>query len=212
MPTRRPKPKFSGALAEPIYVPNPGGLLALPEDEELRKARIGGQLRGKLELLLDHYRIDKTDPDCWFLLCLRLAVDFVPGMQIEDAPPLKPGRKRTWQAGLGNDLMLAVQKEQAERSGCSIKQTINYLRKHDPRWHPYSPGNLVTRLREAKRKDRRHQALMSQLLADSGPHISLADIALAYRRANPESLTGLFGLGAAGLNKPPTESDGNTEI
>src|SRR4051812_19680801 len=100
MPTRRPKPKFSGALAEPIYDPVSTGVLAMPDDAERHEKRVVAKLKAKHELLLDHYGIDKSGPNKWYILSLRLALDCVPGMKVYLDPPPKPGRKRTWKAGL----------------------------------------------------------------------------------------------------------------
>src|SRR5688500_12500801 len=101
---RKQYPKFSGPLAEPIYEQVGAGLLGIPTPSETAERVLDRQCE-KLLLLLDHYKIDRAHVSRWFLLSLGLALDFVPGMEAATSPRGKPGRKRTWKVGLGEELV-----------------------------------------------------------------------------------------------------------
>src|SRR5690242_3931157 len=106
MARKRQVPKFPGELAEPIYEPtHSGGLLGMGISEEEWKKRVITKITAKLFRFMDHYRIDYTDPQAWRNLSFNLALDFVPGFTIETLPPPKPGRRKTWQAGQGEELL-----------------------------------------------------------------------------------------------------------
>jgi hypothetical protein len=202
MPHKRRGPKFSGALAEPIYERFGSGVLAMPDDEEKWKARLFGRLEGKLELLLEHYQIDSEHPDRWWMLSLQLAVDFVPGMRIEPAPPSRRGRKPTWRAGGAHELFRAVQDLIVEKQ-CTEKEAIRQIGARDPRWRHKTPQNLGARYREAKLKNRRAREHVAAAMLSSKPS-TLAEIKQAYDMR----MSGLFGLGA--LAVPPPKSDENS--
>jgi hypothetical protein len=202
MPHKRPGPKFSGPLAEPIYERFGSGVLAMPDDDERWKARILGKLEGKLELLLEHYRIDGQDDDRWWMLSLQLALDFVPGMRIETSPPARRGRKPTWRAGGAHELFRAVQDLIVEKQ-CTEKEAIRQIRATDPRWRQKTPQNLGARYREAKLKNRRARERVAAAMLSSKPS-TLAEIKQAYDMR----MSGLFGLGA--LAMPPPKSDENS--
>jgi hypothetical protein len=198
MSKKHREPKFSGALAEPIY-PLTTYPLDTPADREKWRERVIGNLLGKLDLLLDHYQLDRSDPNRWHNLSFKLAFDFVPGMKIEATRPPGPGRKRTWQAGLGADLLSAVNRTVSERS-IGIEAAIAHLRKSDPKWRSFTTQNLAARLREARRRDRLHKRQIAELLANTGP-ILLADLGkVSSPPVEQGRLTGgLFGLGESVL-------------
>jgi hypothetical protein len=205
MPRKQPLPRFSGPLAEPICEPTGSGILPLPEEE--RRRRIIKQWVQKLDLLADHYGIDQSDPEKWRLVCLYLALDFVPGMQVGLSRPPKPGRKRTWQAGLGDELRRAVQEYLATQPS-RIEDAIEHLRKTDAKWGRYPPQTLAARLREAKRADRRRRNELAEALLADG-NWSLARIAAEYHARM--AMGGLFGLGQSVLPEASLPADENKE-
>jgi hypothetical protein len=197
MPRKRVSPTFSGPLAKPIYEPIVGGVLAFPHDEEVRRKRIVAEWVTKLQLLPDHYGIDRSDPKLWELTCLYLALDFVPGMQIVASPPPKPGRKRTWQAGLGDDLVRAVQ-ERLTAKPSRVGVALDDLRASDPRWRCFPRQTLGARFRDAKRAQRHRREEIAKLMAGDGGFLSLATLKSEYD-ARSARLGGLFGLGEPSL-------------
>ena len=206
------RPKFSGLLAEPIYQPFSRGILAIPSEEERQKQIFEKQI-DKLFLLLEHYKIDQHGEHCWVKLAFRLAGDLVPGMRIVDGLRSKRGRKGTWKAGQGEDLMHDVDSLR-DRTNVTINDAIERLRKTDPRWKGYTPQNLSARLREARQEVRRRKELMASLTADAPQFGSLADIAADYyartrTSLNPTGLGGLFGLGQAAAEMSGSKGDGN---
>ena len=48
----------------------------------------------KMRLLMKHYRIEASDPHCFAALAFRLAQDWVPGCQVVDEAPRRPGAPR----------------------------------------------------------------------------------------------------------------------
>jgi hypothetical protein len=202
MPRKRSVPKFSGSLAEPIYERFGGGILDMPDDKAKWKARMLGRLEGKLELLLEHYGIDKEDNDRWWLLSLQLGLDYVPGMRIETTPPSRRGRKPTWRAGGAHELFRAVQDLIAEKK-CTEKEAIRQIAAADPRWRQKTPENLGARYREAKLKNRRARERVAAAMLNSKPS-TLAEIKQNYDMR----MLGLFGLGESAM--PPHKSDENS--
>jgi hypothetical protein len=206
MPAKRPKPKFSGALAEPIYEPVSSGLLAMPDDEERHRERVVDKLKEKHEMLLDHYTIDKSNPDKWYILSIRLAIDYVPGMEVYLDRPPKPGRKRTWKAGQGAELLHAVEAVMQQQPYSKISNVIAQLRR-STHWSGFTPQNLATRLREEKRKRRLHRMKMSQLLSGPGPY-SIAQLAEAYF-AGQVAHTPVLGIAGLGQSVSQRGSSGD---
>jgi hypothetical protein len=70
--TRR-APTFAGALAQPIYV----DVDQIDRFNEVLSARVPE----KIQLLFKYYEIDQSDEQSWVKLTLRLAFDYVPGLQ-----------------------------------------------------------------------------------------------------------------------------------
>jgi hypothetical protein len=76
IPAKRAKPKFSGALAEPIVVKAYDSAGQIVEDADYEE----NETLRKLELLADHYGINR-ESDWPLLLAYKLARDFVPGFE-----------------------------------------------------------------------------------------------------------------------------------
>src|SRR5215470_8015669 len=89
MPSKR-RPNFVGALNKPFVI-KLVDVLSGTAVEDLRVIA----WRQKFPLLLQHYNINKPEPQCWFELAFELATDFVPGLQISLAMSQR-GRKRKW--------------------------------------------------------------------------------------------------------------------
>lgn len=99
----------AGPLTEPIQTktwrPSPPTLMETmvnPKADEQYKARleawevettpeITDKTFSKMLLLLDHYDIARDDGERWFSLSMKLARDYVPGLQIKDKPPVDRG-------------------------------------------------------------------------------------------------------------------------
>src|SRR4029453_11907858 len=91
---------YTGELADPIYEPS-GESLA---------ERVIEKWNSKIGFLFDWYEIDSDAPNAWRLLALNLAVDHVPGMKfINEEAKRKRGRKKSWKAGLGAQLVREVE-------------------------------------------------------------------------------------------------------
>lgn len=74
----------------------------------------------KMYLLLEHYRIERREPECWFVLALALAKDHVPGFQEE----LPAGRPSEWDSTKLTLLLLAVDQKMEERATAGLPCTL----------------------------------------------------------------------------------------
>jgi hypothetical protein len=87
------------------------------------------------------------------LLAYFLAVDFVPGMTILNAPPRKAGRPRKWK-GISSDgpfLVHVVEAIQEERKK-GISDAVRTAKKRFPeRWPDYDAETLVARYYDARK-------------------------------------------------------------
>jgi hypothetical protein len=144
--TRR-APTFAGALAQPIYV----DVDQIDRFNEVLSARVPE----KIQLLFKYYEIDQSDEQSWVKLTLRLAFDYVPGLQFVLSPRRKVGRKPTWKTGLGDELVRAVQDVKAQ-TGIRTQDAIRKLQKDKPKtWGRYTVQNLGARYKETKRGQER---------------------------------------------------------
>ena len=145
MARKRPLPEYTGALAEPIYVDTVSG-----EPDEWIKA----QVFEKMAQLCTHYRIEPSE-NCWWQLAVSLACEHVPGLQLSFRP--KRGRHPSWKAGLGLDLVRAVQRVMSE-TGMRTQDAVRKLQKDKPEtWGLYTVPNLCARYREAKQHEEQLQ-------------------------------------------------------
>jgi hypothetical protein len=204
MSRRSDAPKFTGPLKEPIveiYSPSVG-LLGEAFNETQREAVIDRAFRRQLEklpLLFTHYGIDPNYEHRWEALSYFLARDFVPGMKAVFSPPSRPGRKKTWQAGLGDTLIEDVQALTRTKAK-NVRAAIRLL--HSDRtkgWWRYSIETLEARHRDAKARQRQQGRLLAEALMQYQPPIeeiaALGQSALAEKGAGPSA--GLLGpLGA----------------
>jgi hypothetical protein len=151
-----PKPKYTGALAQPIYVD-----LDQLHDEDQLKEVWHMQTAEKLPLLFKHYKIDPSDEQSLERLATCLARSHVPGMQLALRP--KRGRHRTWKAGLDFDLVRAVQDVMSQTGIRTQDDAIRRLQKDKPgTWGRYTVPNLGARYREAKRHQEKFRKLVEE--------------------------------------------------
>ena len=155
---RRSPVEYTGPLSKTIDVPlkydfsrgllGLGAWQAIPKDGAKRRVR--QQLKANLGLLFKHYQIDPRAQDRWYWLSICLASTHVPGMKIKYLKPR--GRRRTWLAGLGDQLVNEVDAIR-KATGKNFREAIAILmgdRTKD--WHKHTAQNLETRHREAKRR------------------------------------------------------------
>jgi hypothetical protein len=171
MARKRRAPKYAGALAEPIYLdPDDykySGGLGQPTNAQVEKKMreiVQKQTFEKMQLLFEHYEIDPNDEQRWQALAFSLADAHVPGLRLALRP--KTGRKPTWQTGLGDELVRAV--EVKTRTGKGIKEAIAELLK-EPKWKKYSPQNLEARYREARLRQKALEAFLNEIIGSAAP-------------------------------------------
>jgi hypothetical protein len=179
----RAKRRWHGELARPIRprVIRPLGLcfvdpdtIAQANDEMIRLTNeaIAQKFVEKLDLLMKHYLI--PDPHDWFSLALALAVDHVPGFQIENTLGVeqidrgislvehvgrkKTGRPKTWSVDRLDELLNDVEKTKKQFGLMQDREALSRIARLR-KWAP--PANhrgerrqwiktLESRLQEAK--------------------------------------------------------------
>ena len=86
-------PSFVGDLAEPIWCDRPAIACVFDEshpavaeacDKEYR--RVTEEAVRKLDLLVDHYKVERGNPYQWQILAFRMAKQFIPGFRISARP------------------------------------------------------------------------------------------------------------------------------
>jgi len=108
---------YTGALAEPIRLPPPLGMLVTAEQWVERRQQVYAQaVRDKVPLLFEHFQIPPGD---WQWLALALAQTHVPGLR--SVTPERRGPKRFWTLSL---IRTFVAEMQAEMNGPK-KRTIS---------------------------------------------------------------------------------------
>ena len=91
-----------------------------------------------------------------------LAVQFVPGFQIEDPPRRKRGRPAIWGGVNDAELILEVNAMAAKR-GKGVTDAVRQLVK-EPKWSGFKLNALETRYYEARRRrDTQMDAFLDQL-------------------------------------------------
>lgn len=169
------KKKFIGPLAKPIVADFRSVGLLTYDKEAVKKHndqeiyRILGTKLNKLLLLFDHYDIklssDAPSIEDYVWLCLRLAIDFVPGFSVK-YDQKGPGRKKIWNAWtytlLLSEIELIKQENQCgDREACKI-----YLQRQK------KPNGLAqikvieARLVESRKRERNPFATITERLSD----------------------------------------------
>jgi hypothetical protein len=219
--------KYKAELAEPIYLSRGRTLADLGKTEEQQIDELVDRFHAtrvaKFGLLFQHYGIDPASEDAWGHLAMSLAFDHVPGMNFAIGEKPRRGRRRSWQDGLGFELVRdveAIQKD-AERP-ISISAAIELLRKNKKqRWGGYTQENLVTRHREAKRRSERLrpivEAMLRPRLAPSSPLPIMGSLPSPGTSLTPTpTARGLFSFGMSllenGVGEPKTDEKSLDEI
>jgi hypothetical protein len=177
--------KYSGPLAEPIYE------IDAPSDTSLGQAardRAFSKQIDKLFLLAQHFRIDLRASNGWIMLAYRIGSAHVPGMQVVYGTPPRRGRRRTWKAGLGVELVEAVQA--SRRGNEPLRNTISTLRKAYPKtWGIFTQQNLEARHRDERRSQRKRMTIVKALMdaQEKGEPPSLLELGRIYGIANNTS-------------------------
>ena len=177
-----PKPKYTGALAQPIYLEDhykfTGGLGQAIREPDV--AAIIKERAQRVQLLFGHYKIDLSDEQRYGKLAMRLALAHVPGLQFANRP--KRGRKPTWKTGLGDKFVDAVEDERS-RTGKSTKDAIAALQKEPGgMWGRYSVESLGARYREARRRQKALASLREAWLNEINLAFGLAAPSAKSRR------------------------------
>jgi hypothetical protein len=123
---------------------------------EKESERISSELRERLELLLEHYKISDvptlSDAKRWRALAYALARDFVPGMQVLKRAPRKRGRPPTkkWkESRIAAHLVEVVESIRLERKK-GISDAVRTAKKRYPKaWPGMTADSLVSRYYEA---------------------------------------------------------------
>jgi hypothetical protein len=181
MPVSKKPPRWKGKLAKRIRpkVIRPRGLAvtdtetvarANKEMDDLYQQAIEKELVEKFDLLMDHYAIaDKTD---YRSLALALAIDHIPGFQLDPTPlelehgtsggvvyqGKKVGRREEWPEQRLNDLLIAVEDAKRNLGFSTDRDALSFIARRG-KWAP--PANhrrgrehwietLESRLQEAK--------------------------------------------------------------
>ncbi len=107
-PTRRTTPPKPRGIAAKILFPEATDNYQEDSNKWLGESTlnvISDQLP-KLMLLMDHYDIQRDDPERWFLLSLSLARNHVPGFRVEEKN--QDGRKKEWDVAKDTFLYLCI--------------------------------------------------------------------------------------------------------
>jgi hypothetical protein len=192
---------YSGVLNTAI-IRAPVGLL---ESNRREQERIERECAKKIALLFEHYKLADAEKPNWMSLAVCLAFDHVPGLAVVD-PPRRRGRKRTWQAGLGDDLVRDVV-AQKRNGSLTTRQAIAILRKHPP-WERFTSQSLETRYREAMKRSAERRQRIARLLLDPPVYAALLDAPVS----SPLAMGAILGINpphrtspnpSAGILDPP---------
>jgi hypothetical protein len=155
-------PRFSGELNKPIIKSRAISqfLSANPDlsDEDRSHLEQSDETRilsiqfGKLELLLDHYEIDRSDKDKWRKLGWSLACEFVPGLRVNEPPSRHRGRPKIWQGEKGISLVLLVDQIRAERKRGTADAIRTMIQRYPKEWGAFKRKEEILAVRYAEVK------------------------------------------------------------
>ncbi|MGE0735300.1 MAG: hypothetical protein AB7P50_11160 [Alphaproteobacteria bacterium] len=177
---------FKGDLMKPMARRRKSGLLNVWADEEVWKR----ELYRRWGLLFEHYGIDRKSEHATFELAVKLAVDFVPGMQ--EAKPERRGRPKSRTTPARRQFrgeLLAEFDAAKERNPTLSEEAI--LRSLKSQWRragKSGPAGLSIRsLRHDLKaaREERHYAAMVAGLAMPGFGGSLFELGLVPRPIGP---------------------------
>lgn len=147
----KPKPKrWSGPLGNLIYILDPDVIMRGASDEEkanYKKAALQNERIEKLELLRQHYNVST-----WHEVALCLAIEYVPGFQLQEAGQhARPGAPAKWAGVEGASLIMearALEKEMPR-----LIDRLHFL--YEVKWSKRSGlsfESFVARYHEAKKR------------------------------------------------------------
>src|SRR5262245_57001996 len=140
MARKRPASEYAGALAKRIYLDRKE-----PVDQAMER------ILRKIPLLFEHYKVDPHDKNCWQRLAVGLSLAHVPGLKVSMR---SGGRKRTWKAGQGDELVRAVEEVQS-RTGDGIQDAFDKLKEDKlGKWKGYTVENLGSQIGRASCRER----------------------------------------------------------
>ena len=144
---RRPlRPAYKGKLAEP--------LTRRDEPSEEERDEFNRTAHERMDLLLDHYGIDRSDPERWHSLAILLAVNHVPCFLKTRSGTPASHRPRSWTEEVLRDLWLRVERKLDSRECDSPLQACERLASEEPfkrfgaRGKRPAPSTLLRRYRE----------------------------------------------------------------
>ncbi len=158
------KPNYKGDLLKPI-VEERQSLMSTLGEELIKQHHVHAEMFRKLELLLDHYQIDRG-PDQWAVLALCLAQDHVPGFQ-----RIKPsGRPRTSSDALGlipAYATLCIERLQQEVAPKKMKiiEATKILSERSPWKEARKTPEVIRALYYKGKKDARAVAMLRDAIA-----------------------------------------------
>jgi hypothetical protein len=147
-------PAFTGDLAEPLWFVKPAIMQVYEDDHPAVKEamhsenlRMTKEVLRKLDLLIDHYKVERSNPYLWQMVVFRMAKQFIPGFQITARPVV--GAPLDWGPVELAGLFLEV--EALTKQGMSAMDACRtLLRAQDGSWR-------YPRCRSAKTIYRRYQ-------------------------------------------------------
>lgn len=181
--------RYSGTLNEPMVSL---GLRGQTLKEKLAKL-INEE---KIPALFEHYQVAPDDPTGWYQLAVKLALTHVPGFLIITTPKRR-GRKRTWQAGLGDDLIRDVEAVKRDMGLKTTREAIAALKRaSDKGWTTYTRQSLETRHREAVKRNLKRLQLARALMTPAdglfalGGSFAIPALPAASEGLHPGGLSG----------------------
>jgi hypothetical protein len=171
---RKPKSgKYTGALAEPIYVAIELARLHDPKGV-LENIEIAGAIKQRNANLLElfkWYKIDARSKDHWKQLAIELAQEHVPGMRIHHTSKPRRGPKVKRAAYQDEEFLRKMETIRSEKT-LSIAGAIRELRQTGE-FNSFSQENLLTRYREIRRSEAKQRELDKELSRSDNPLINL---------------------------------------
>lgn len=104
---------------------------AIERATEYNRRVTAAEMRIKLFVLLDHFEISSDNPDCWLQLAVKLALEHVPGFQVER----KVGAKPKWTIFNRRELRETIDCEKSKAgniAGKGIAWACGILAKQEP--------------------------------------------------------------------------------
>lgn len=138
----RKKSRYSGDLAKPVGIKEPG-LLATDEQRQDYRKQVTGELMQRMLLLCAAHEVEERN---WFALAFSLAVENVPGMRL--ASGKRPGRPMHWKPLDRAMLAMVIEEVQAAVPGATITDAVTALAGIEPWKSKCAHSSGANRLRD----------------------------------------------------------------